>query len=255
VAVGVRTTDSSLLGPLAERCPPGSRIGPVPMLDEVFSFVVGGSHGRLKRYHLVYEGGTQRARTLELAQALEQFEVGLRVCVASRARRRVFLHAGVVGWEGRAIVLPGRSHAGKSTLVAALVRAGAEYGSDEYAVLDHRGRVHPYPRPLGLRDDAELGSGSFAADMLGGRLMQRSLPVGLVAVTEYRPRARFRPRPLSAGRAVLELTSRSFSARLRPGPVLAALHRAVGSARLLAGPRGEAADAAAALLAAAGRSD
>jgi hypothetical protein len=31
--------------------------------------------------------------------------------------------------------------------VAELVRAGATYYSDEFAVLDSRGRVHPFPRP------------------------------------------------------------------------------------------------------------
>ena len=55
-------------------------------------------------------------------------------------------HAGVVGWRGRAIVIPGRSHAGKSTLVAELVRRGAVYYCDEFAVLHETGRVHPYRR-------------------------------------------------------------------------------------------------------------
>jgi hypothetical protein len=36
-------------------------------------------------------------------------------------------------------VLPGRSFAGKTTLVAALVQVGAEYWSDEYPVLDAEG--------------------------------------------------------------------------------------------------------------------
>ena len=73
--------------------------------------------------------------------------------VAEEARRGVFVHAGVVGWKGRALVLPGKSGAGKTTLVAELIRAGATYYSDEYAVLDERGRVHPYARPLAVRVD------------------------------------------------------------------------------------------------------
>ena len=63
------------------------------------------------------------------------------------------MHAGVVGWKGWALVLPGKSGAGKTTLVAELIRAGATYYSDEYAVLDERGRVHPYARPLAVRVD------------------------------------------------------------------------------------------------------
>ena len=64
--------------------------------------------------------------------------------LAERARNRIFIHAGVVGWQGRAIVIPGRSFSGKSTLVAALLQAGATYYSDEFAVLDGRGYVHPF---------------------------------------------------------------------------------------------------------------
>ena len=51
--------------------------------------------------------------------------------------------AGVVGWENRAIVMPGASFAGKTTLVRAWLEAGATYYSDEFAVLDRAGRVHP----------------------------------------------------------------------------------------------------------------
>ena len=63
----------------------------------------------------------------------------------------VFLHAGVIGWRDRAFVFPGPSFAGKSTLIAELVRAGATYYSDEYAVVDEDGRVHPYARALQMR--------------------------------------------------------------------------------------------------------
>ena len=73
--------------------------------------------------------------------------------VAQRSRQMLFVHAGVVGWRGLAIVIPGRSHTGKSTLVAELVRRGAVYYSDEFAVLDDTGRVHPYRRPPVLRDE------------------------------------------------------------------------------------------------------
>jgi hypothetical protein len=54
------------------------------------------------------------------------------------------VHAGVVGWNGGAAILPGPSHAGKTTLVAELLRHGAVYFSDEYALIDAEGRVHPY---------------------------------------------------------------------------------------------------------------
>ncbi|MGA9667893.1 MAG: hypothetical protein WBQ94_01725, partial [Terracidiphilus sp.] len=62
------------------------------------------------------------------------------------------LHAGVVLCGKRALLLPGATHAGKSSLVAELLRQGATYFSDEYALIDSEGQVHPYPRPLLLRN-------------------------------------------------------------------------------------------------------
>src|SRR5262245_63118361 len=73
--------------------------------------------------------------------------------VAQRSPQMLFVHAGVIGWRGVAIVIPGRSYTGKSTLVAELVRRGAVYYSDEFAVLDDLGMVHPYRRPLVLRGE------------------------------------------------------------------------------------------------------
>ena len=55
------------------------------------------------------------------------FDSIIRVVVAEYAVDRVFLHAGVVGWKGKAIVIPADSFKGKSTLVSELVRNGAEY--------------------------------------------------------------------------------------------------------------------------------
>lgn len=50
-----------------------------------------------------------------------------------------FVHSGVVEFDRRAIVFPGKSRYGKSTMVAALVEAGCRYLSDEYAVISPEG--------------------------------------------------------------------------------------------------------------------
>jgi hypothetical protein len=77
-------------------------------------------------------------------------ESEIRQWVAKTAKKRTFVHAGVVNWHKRAIVIPGRSRSGKTTFVAELVKAGASYLSDEFAVLDSRGRVHPFAKPLSI---------------------------------------------------------------------------------------------------------
>jgi len=91
----------------------------------------------------------------------------IRSHVALNAPAHIFVHAGVVAVDGRALVLPGPSFSGKTTLVAALVRAGATYLSDEFAVLDADGRVHPYPKPLSIRRHGGWAQTDVPAAALG----------------------------------------------------------------------------------------
>jgi hypothetical protein len=127
--------------------------------------------------------------------------------------------------------------------VTALVKAGASYYSDEFAVFDERGRVHPYPIPLRIRPDGDEGPrAKCRVEELGGITGDCPLPVGLVLVTRYVSGSWFRPRPMSAGRAVLALLGNTLPARRRPGPVLEVLSRVARQATVLRGPRGEAAE-------------
>ena len=176
----------------------------------------------------------------------------LQTYVAMNARDRVFVHAGVVGWQGRAILLPGRSMAGKSTLVRALLAAGATYYSDEFAVLDAKGRVHPFPRRLSLRRPGMLSDRPHAAD-LGAETGSRPLPVGLIVHTEYRPGAGWRPKPLTAARSMFELASYMGPQVSHSSRGKMVLERLATSATALYGRRGDAADVANEILHAAER--
>jgi hypothetical protein len=60
------------------------------------------------------------------------------------------LHAGAVTDGRGAALLPGVSNAGKSTLTAALVRAGLGYLTDEAAAVDETGEVRPFPKAIAL---------------------------------------------------------------------------------------------------------
>ena len=233
-------TDAAVLDRVLSVLPPGWKPSPSPVVDLLYSLVVGGEGARpgVRRYHLAYVDSAQVARTLHLEQALKRLGSALKSHVGGHARRRIFVHAGVVGWRGRAIVIPGRSFSGKSRLVAALVRAGASYYSDEFAVLDTRGRVHPYPVPLRVRGPE--GQHTHTTESVGGRTGRRPLPVGLVVVSRYVPRRRWRPRMLTRGRAVLELLSHTLPARYAPERALEVLSRVVERAPVLKGARGEA---------------
>jgi hypothetical protein len=177
--------------------------------------------------------------------ALGMLDAQIRAQVALRAPEHIFTHAGVVAARGRAIVLPGLTFSGKTTLTRALVTAGATYLSDEFAVFDRDGRVHPYAKPLSIR--AADGSGRSTetpASALGGLTAEAAVPLGMVAVTSYRPGAILTPEPLGSGAALLALLSNTIPARTRPEQSLAALKAAVQRCVAWRGDRGEA-DAAA----------
>ena len=87
--------------------------------------------------------------------------------IIARVRSHFLIHAGVVGRQGRGIILAGDGSHGKTTLVLELVRRGFKFLSDEMAALgraDHR--VHPFPRSLRIEPGTlELtGFGKAGAD-------------------------------------------------------------------------------------------
>ena len=248
VRIGLRTNAPGILKELRGCLPPGWRPSRSPLVDEVFSFWTdpGGGAGPSR----VYVGAERKARTRDTRRAFAVLESELRQCLATRSKRRTFVHAGVVGWRGRAILLPGRSRSGKTTLVAELIRAGASYFSDEFAVLDARGRVHPFAKTLSLRgaSGCDLHVRRTSAEELGGQSATRPLPVGLVVLASHRPNAEWRPRALTAGQAVIEMLAHTVPARLRPAESLEALGSAVARALVVQGERGEAAELAPQLL-------
>jgi hypothetical protein len=244
VRVGLRVNDSAILPPLIERLPPGSKAASFGVVDHLYSLI--GSEAKtaskVRRLSLGYWNLLRFARDREFEHVLEAFESHIQLTVAEYAPRRVFVHAGVVGWNDRAILIPGLSHSGKTTLVDQLIRAGATYYSDEYAVLDGRGRVHPYPRAMGMRSPNSGVSKKVRAEEIGAKVGSRPLRVGLVVSTKYKDGARWRPRPVTRGRGVLELMSNTVSARSQPEMALSVLPLALESARILKGVRGEASE-------------
>ena len=141
LTLGVRVNREDFLPRVLARLPPGWKPCPSAEVDRLFSLWLGDVDGRagIRRYSLLYAGILRRARTFDVEDALQTLEAEMRQAVAAGARPWVFVHAGVVGFQGRAILVPGRSGAGKSTLISELVRAGATYYSDEFAVLNQKG--------------------------------------------------------------------------------------------------------------------
>jgi len=160
---------------------------------------------------------------------------------AEHAREALFVHAGVFEIDGSLVLVPGRSHTGKSTLVAAALRRGATYYSDEFAVIDPDGLVHPYPRPLSLRRPGHA-SRSVSAAELGGGTATTPAPAAVVLSTRYCASASWAPELVIGARAALPVIDNTLRARTAPGPTTRAAARLARTAITWVGERGEADD-------------
>jgi hypothetical protein len=69
--------------------------------------------------------------------------------IAARIQSHILVHAAVAERNGRAILIAGDSHHGKTSLALGLLRRGFRLLSDELAAIDRTdGSVHPFPRAL-----------------------------------------------------------------------------------------------------------
>jgi hypothetical protein len=161
--------------------------------------------------------------------------------------RHIFIHAGVVAVDGVAIVIPGRSRTGKTTLVAALMDLGATYYSDEYAVVDEAGVIHPYAKTLSVRVPGAEHLGN-PVPVPAGRTATAPIRAGLIVATKYREGERWQPTRISAAEGAQTLLTNTPAARSRPAAALAAVSKLARDAEAFSGPRGDAADTARALI-------
>jgi hypothetical protein len=205
---------------------------------------------RNKSYEYVLFKGRQK---IEFGHERELFlkylDWQIRLTIAEFAVGRVFVHAGVVAWKGKAIIIPARSFQGKTTLVKELTKIGAQYYSDEYAVLDDEGFVHPFPKLLsirGLKD--EYMQIDYPVESLGGVKGVGRLPVGMILFTEFESGAEWQPQILSEGLGVMEMLSHTIPIRYNPKFSLKVLNKTVNHAIIVKTKRGEAKDFAVRLL-------
>jgi hypothetical protein len=253
VRTGLRVNAPGVLSRLLPLLPPGwKRSGRA--VQRLYSLVVaeGGERPGMRRLHVLYADSLRLARDATLDRVLEALEADLHLYTATASSDLTFLHAGVVGWEGRAIVVPGRSFTGKTTLVREMLHLGATYYSDEFAVVDNSGLVHPFARPLGIREEGSQFQTKYSAESFGAASGARPLPVGMAVICEYKAGVRWRPTPLSRGQGALELMAHSVAVRSEPRKTLARLHELAKRATFVRGPRGEARAAAASILKLAG---
>ena len=249
--MGLRASDKEGLCVLKSWLPRAVKASRARVVGTVYSFLRGGpgDHPGTKRFHLLYRDATRLARSHDLNEVRRAFDRDLSMRIGEAASDRIFVHAGVVSFKAGAVLVPGKSFSGKTTLIQALVAEGGVYYSDEYAVLDSRGRVSPWAEPLSIRKHGALKAGEpHSPDSLGMVVGKQALPVRLVVLTSFEKGRRFRPMAVSQAAGTLGLLEHTLPARKRPRAALRALASVVSGARVIRGPRGEAREAARAIV-------
>jgi len=242
VELGVRATDVEILVYLQGHLPLYSKGSSAGVVERLFSVLtVTDTKSRASRYNLYWDQ-MLFAKNVSLEDLQDKFSAVASLAVAELSDEKLFIHCGVVEWKGKAILLPGRSHCGKSSLVAELVKSGARYYSDEFAVIDNEGYVSAYPKPISLRDPVTKIQRDVAIEDIGGKTGSKRLPVGLVLVTQYKAGARWKPEELSPGRGLLHLLDNTHSAQRAPEQAMRTLKRVAEGARIISSPRGEASE-------------
>jgi hypothetical protein len=253
--VSVRADEHAVLKLVRERLPPGAQLLQTGQPDVSYEVRPAPDESASGRCQVVAVRCAGDGEWSELARAPDAMTAALLAAddvefrVALHAPSKLFVHAAAVAWQGRVIVVPGRTYTGKSTLAAALVRAGAAYYSDEFTVIDEAGLVHVFARPLQLRSHEGGRGRCVTARSIGGAEGVEPLPLGLVVSAPYCAGAHWSPRVMSPGETALALLDNAIVARIRPAHAMKRIARALERGACgLQGMRGEADDAAPLLL-------
>lgn len=164
------------------------------------------------------------------------------------------VHAAVVHSPGGAVVFPGPSGLGKSTLALALVRAGFGLMSDEMAAFDRTSaRLSSFPRPITVDADSPGAAGltlraTTAEIAIDPRRLGPSGPresaVSAIVLPDRRPGAVAKLDGASASEAVGALITHAFNHFRAKTSSLDVIARVVRGASVYRLTYGEAADAA-----------
>jgi hypothetical protein len=250
VRIGLRSDSSSLLRRAAERWTAvGARVmtveetGSAEVVVEGLMSLHSGARdvtATARPALTFYDGATRVIHSADREAVLDALDSTLRIGVADLSPTRLFVHAGVVAYRGEAILVAGGTLAGKTTLVRALLERGATYYSDDAALIDDDGRVHPFAKPLAVRETPESRQRSVTAESLGAVVGREPLRAGVVAVTRYREGALWRPAALDGGAATLAMIPHTGGVQGRPARALAMLGHLLRGATALRGIRGDA---------------
>ena len=149
-------------------------------------------------------------------------------------------------FQGRGMLFPGSSYAGKSSLALAFHRAGATIYSDDLAVLDRQGLLTPYPKAISQRlaegKIEEIAVPEWCRDL-------PPVPVTMIAGLRFQEDSpELRVEAISPGQASLMLLDNSLTGATKYSEDLTVIASICATAKNLKGIRGDADLAAGELL-------
>ncbi|HWC14338.1 MAG TPA: hypothetical protein VG929_07065 [Actinomycetota bacterium] len=191
VAYTLRTTRQDFAEAIRWHLAPFRRATTVQHSQPVDLFVTEEDLDAAPEAYTYFRGTRALYKHTDLGEVLREAIWDLHASVPQRARDFVFLHAGAVASEGRALLLPARMDCGKSSLTLALLGAGWDYLSDELAPIDPvTRRVYPFPKLISL----DAGSLEFFPGVTQRLEDRRGLSAAL-------PERYVRPEDVDAGTA------------------------------------------------------
>ena len=116
--------------------------------------------------------------------------------------------------------------------------------SDEYAVLDVDGMVHPFERDLGVRPSAAEPAVPTDPGSFGGSRSTTPVEAGLVVFTGFVENGEWRPEQMTLGNAILESVPQVIPFSFNTEFVLKVLNTTFNRAIIVRSDRGEARSAA-----------
>ena len=164
---------------------------------------------------------------------LEYLEYTIYTLLVDRLRDYYLIHAGVVAHDDKAILLPGRSGGGKTTLIAGLLKNSFRYLTDEIGVIDpHTLEVYPFPKPLNMKIGSLSLFDNFQPEMEvikknemsiedkihhvfvnsgSVRAIDKPVAVGDIVFVRYNPNEKSTLTSISRANAIFELARCSFN--------------------------------------------
>lgn len=218
VRIEVRANSPRFWDDVLASLPPGTRARSAaePDLEYVIHWADGGGPAAV---HTLDVGAERAIRTGDAPTLMWALQNDIEWRLAAAARTGGFVHAGAVAVNGAGVVLPGVSGSGKSTLVSQLLRLGAVYYSDEYAVIDGAGLLHPFPCLLKIKT-GQPDSWRVVPEAFGATTGEIPVPVALVAFPTYVPDAPLETESLTSGQTALQLLQNMPAARDNPAQTL-----------------------------------